>query len=226
LLRLLDQECAPEERARLERHLAACEACTTRHATLSRLGGAVTAALAAADEEGRATRRRTARPARVVLRAAVVVLVLVGGVAVASAQPIRAWLRARWSDLRGIALPPGDGAPSIDTAGATTVRFVPTTSVFAIELDTHQHEGSLTIGVSRDTIAVATVRPGTLGEELIVLPTGLRIVNRPDGRSSYDVRLPHGVAEIRLRIAGAPERRLVPAPDERMWTIDLKQRNP
>jgi hypothetical protein len=104
------------------------------------------------------------------------------------------------------------------------VRFVPTATVFTIELAAHQDGGVLTIEVSADSMAAATVRPGTRGEELIVLPAGLRIANRPDGKASYDVRLPRSVAEVRLRIAGAPERRLVPTPEGHLWTIVLDER--
>jgi hypothetical protein len=79
--------------------------------------------------------------------------------------------------------------------------------------------------VSADTLASATVTPSLRGEDLIVLPGGLRIVNRPSDRASYEVLLPRGVTEVRIQIAGAPERQLVPGPGGqlRRWTIDLNQ---
>jgi putative zinc finger protein len=226
LMRLLDGESSAEERARLEHHVATCRVCAARRETLGRLGGAVTAALATGDATGLSVRGRSRPLPRAALRAAAVLLVLTGGVAVASAQPVRAWLRERWADLRGIVMPrTGTGeAPRTELSDATTVRFVPTATVFTIELAAHQDGGVLTIEVSADSMAAARVRPGTRGEELIVLPAGLRIANRPDGKASYDVRLPRSVAEVRLRIAGAPERRLVPTPDGHLWTIVLGER--
>ena len=212
LIRLVDGECSAEERAWLEGHLATCGPCAERRDTLARLSGAITAALATGDRIVRPQRWRTAA-----LRAAAVLLLVAA--AAASAQPARAWLSARWADVRALVAP--RAGPRSDSPGAATVRFVPTTSVFTIEVVARQEGGVLTIELSGDTIATASVTPGTRGEELIVLPAGLRIVNRPRDRARYDVRLPRGVGEVRLRIAGAPERRLVPAQGARQWTMDL-----
>ncbi len=220
LIRLVDGECSADERAWLEGHLATCGPCAGRRDTLARLSGAVSAALATGDTEtGPRARAEAGRWRILALRAAAVLLVALGGGAVASAQPVRDWLSARWADVRALVAP--RSAPRSDSRGAATVRFVPTTSVFTIEVVARQEGGVLTIELSGDTIATASVTPGTRGEELIVLPAGLRIVNRPRDRARYDVRLPRGVGEVRLRIAGAPERRLVPAEGARQWTFDL-----
>lgn len=212
LIRLVDRECTAEERARLEGHLATCRPCAQRRATLERLSAAVTAALA-----GDRTARRAWRGGA--LRAAAVLLLVVA--AAASAQPVRAWIAERWGDLRGLVAPYAAPEPQAVGAGTTTVRFVPTTSVFAIELAARQDAGVLTIEVSGDSTAMATVTPATPGAELTVLPAGLRIVNRPGDGASYVVRLSTGVTEVVLRIADGPVRRLVPAAGARHWTIDL-----
>jgi anti-sigma factor RsiW len=225
LIRLGDGECSDQERGQIERHVAICQACARRREALRRLGVAVTAALAAADVGEHSSAPPAARPRRArawarhqaALRAAVVLLAI--GAVTASAQPVRGWLAARWEDLRVLVAPRAPVRAGSQEAAA--VRFVPATSVFTIELVARQPAGVLTIAVAADTIATATVTPGSGREELIVRPAGLRIVNEPDAVASYDVRLPEGVSEVWVRIADQPARHLVPAPGAQ-WTIDLK----
>lgn len=225
LIRLVDGECSTEEGGQIERHVAACPACATRREALRRLSGAVTAALAAADlgvhPLAPPAALRSGRVGawawhRAPLRAAVVLLAI--GAVAASAQPVRAWLAARWEDLRVLVAP--RPATRADSQGAAAVRFLPTTSIFTIELVARQASGVLTIAVAADTIATATVTPGSGREELIVQPAGLRIVNAPRAVASYDVRLPAGLTDVWVQIADQPARHLVPTAGAR-WTIDL-----
>jgi anti-sigma factor RsiW len=222
LIRLLDGECSAEERARIERHLATCAACAQRRERLDGLAHGVTTALVRGDEPIRSLRapgRRWRPPA---VRAAAVLLLVSVGVATATVPPVRAWLWARWADLRGLVAP--RATPGMESRGATTVRFVPTTATFTIELVARQDTGVLTIDLSADTLAAATVTPSLRGEDLVVLPGGLRILNRPSDRASYEVRLPRGVSEVRIRIADTPERRLVrPGGGATRWTIHLNE---
>lgn len=228
LILLLDGECADDERERLARHLVTCPACAERRRTLVRLAGAVTATLRTGDAvhprernaQGRARASGHRTPA---LRAAVILVVVGAGVAAANTRPVQAWLAARWADLRGVVAPGTTSTPA--SPNPTTVRFVPLTPVFALELVAYQHAGALTIAVSHDTLATATVTPGVGGgEALVVLPTGLRIVNGADSRASYEVQLPRSVTEIWVRIGAAPARRLVPTTDVSRWTIDVNAR--
>jgi len=221
LIRLLDGECSAEEQARVEGHLATCPACAKRRAVLDELTQAVTAALVRGDEPVRAVRMPKRRWHRGAFRAAAVLLLVSVGVAAASAPPVRAWLSARWADLRGLVGP--RSTTGTEPRGVTTVRFVPTTAVFTIELVAPQDTGVLTIDSAADTLASATVTPSMRGEELVVLPDGLRIVNRRSDKASYEVRLPRSVTGVRIRIAGAPQPHLVTA---RPWTIQLKKREP
>jgi hypothetical protein len=221
LIRLLDGECSFEEQARITSHLATCATCTQRHQELVGLTQAVTAALVRGDQPARSARPPKPRWHLDAFRAAAVLLAVSVGVAAATTHPVRAWLSARWADLRATV---GSPAPSgTDSPGTTTVRFVPATSTFTIELVARQDAGVLTIDLSADTIASATVTSGGRGEELVVLPEGLRIVNRPDDKSSYDVRLPGRVTQVMVRIAGAPEPRLVTT---RPWIIKLNEQEP
>lgn len=221
LIRLLDGECSFEEQARITSHLATCPACARRQEALHGLANAVTTALLSGDQLARPMRirRRTWRLGAV--RAAAVLLAVSVGVAAASVPPVRAWLSARWTGLRELVTP--RAAPGTESPRSTTVRFVPTTTSFTIELVARQDAGVLTIDLSADTIASATVTSGGRGEELVVLPDGLRIVNRPDDKSSYEVRLPGRVTQVMVRIAGAPEPRLVTT---RPWIIKLNEQEP
>jgi anti-sigma factor RsiW len=222
LIRLLDGECSAEQRARLERHLATCPACVERRSVLDSLTDAVTAALVRADEPVRSVRAPKRRSRSGAFQAAAVLLLVSVGVAAASVPPVRAWLSARWADLRGIVAP--HATPRTESRGATTVRFVTTTGAFTIELVARQDTGVLTIDVSADTLASASVTAaGRRGEEIVVLPGGLRFVNQPGDRASYEVRLPSSVTAVRVRIGDAPEWRVVPA---RPWSIDLKKPEP
>ena len=224
LIRLLDGECSAEEQARIARHVATCPVCAQRQEGLGGLANGVTAALVRGDEPVRSVRvpKRTWRIGA--FRAAAVLLVVSVGVAAASAPPVRAWLSARWAELRGLVGSRSTSETAV--AGATTVRFVPATSVFTIELAGQQDGGVLTIDLSPDSLASATVIRGRRIEEIVVLPERLRIVNQPGDRASYDVRLPSNVTEVRVRIADAPERRLIRGALATPWSIDLKKLKP
>jgi len=222
LMRLLDGECAAQERAQVESHLASCPTCAERRRVLEGLGRAVTAALVGGDVPVRAPRKWRWRLGA--LQAAAVLLLASVGVAAAGVPPVRAWLSARWTDVRGLVSP--RPTPDTETRSTTTVRFVPATATFTIELVARQDTGVLTIDISPDSVASATVSPGMGSEELVVLPAGLRVVNRPDDRASYEVRLTPSVTEIRVRIGGEPERELVPTAAVRLWKIDLSKREP
>ena len=220
LIRLLDGECSAEEQARITGHLATCPACAQRQEVVDKLANAVTAALLSGDERVR-PKRIPRRPWRLgAVRAAAVLLAVSVGVAAASVPPVRAWLSARWTGLRGLVGP--RATPGTEAPRSTTVRFVPTTRTFSIELVSRQDTGVLTIDLSPDTLASATVTSGGRGEELVVLPERLRIVNRPDDKSSYEVRLPGRVTQVMVRIAGAPARLVTTKP----WIMKLNEREP
>jgi len=98
---------------------------------------------------------------------------------------------------------------------ASVVKFV-----YLMAAYRWQEEGRLVIeGVPGDT-ATTVVMGGSGTEDVMVLPTGLRIANAATSRASYAVRLPTRLTHVVVRIGGRPERTFVPggAPLE----IDLR----
>jgi len=164
---------------------------------------------------------RRSRRSRIPLSAAAAILLVVGAIA-AAAPPVRAWIRARWVELRGATSQQRGSAPPIpQNARPTSVRFVPRDASFTIELTGPQSGGVLTVDVSEDTIATAVLsgRSGE-GEELVVLPMGLKIVNHTSTVASYIVRLPRTITEVTVHVGSGPAHRLSRLTDRR-WTLDL-----
>ncbi len=225
LIRFIDGEANVQERAAVETHTVDCPACATRLAELRRFSASLSAALTAADVSPRRFVSplvlRRSRRIRIPLSAAAAILLVVAAIA-AAAPPVRAWIRARWAELRGATSRQHASAPPTPpNAGPTTVRFVPRDASFTIELTGPQSGGVLTVDVSEDTIATAvlTGRSGE-GEELVVLPMRLKIVNQKSTVASYVVRLPRTITEVNVHVGSGPAHRLSRLTDRR-WTLDL-----
>ncbi len=225
LIRFIDGEANAQERTAVETHTVDCPACATRLAELRRLSASVSAAFTAADVSPRPfvypPVLRRSRRSRIPLSAAAAILLVVGAIAVA-APPVRAWIRARWVELRGASSQQrGSAPPTPQNARPTTVRFVPREASFTIELTGPQSGGVLTVDVSEDTIATAVLSDGSgEGEELVVMPMGLKIVNHQNAVASYVVRLPRRITEVTVHVGSGPAHRLSRLSDRR-WTLDL-----
>jgi len=225
LIRFIDGEASVQERTGVEMHTVDCPACATRLAELRRLSASLSAAFTAADVSPRRfvypPVLRRSRKTRIPLSAAAAVLLVVAAIA-AAATPVRAWLRARWVELRGGTPQQHASAPlTPPNARLTTVRFVPRDPSFTIELTSLQSGGVLTVDVSEDTIATAVLSDGSGGgEELVVMPMGLKIVNHQGTVASYVVRLPRTITEVTVHVGSGPAHRLRRLTDRR-WTLDL-----
>ena len=212
LIRVLDGACEPEERAAVEAHLGSCAACADRAATLRGRAARLARVLAEADSPAPgssvfpAARLARARARRAALRwrvAAAAILALSGTLAV---RPVRAWIveaaRAIWTlparAARG-ARPPAPAPPPADTAGA--VVFTPSEGAFGVAVASRQAAGVLVIEAGEGPSATAAVVGDRDAAELLVLPDGLRIGNRPDATASYLVRVP-AAARVVVRVAG------------------------
>ena len=225
LIRFIDGEANAQERTAVETHTVDCPACATRLAELRRLSASLSAAFTAADVSPRRfvypPVSRRSRRSRIPLSAAAGILLVVGAIA-AAAPPVRAWIRARWVELRGATSQQrGSAPPTPQNARPTTVRFVPRDPSFTIELTSPQSGGVLTVDVSEDTIATAVLSDGSgEREELVVMPMGLKIVNHTSTVASYVVRLPRTITEVTVHVGSGPAHRLSRLTDRR-WTLDL-----
>jgi hypothetical protein len=199
LIRQLDREDIPEEQADVAAHLEACPRCTVRLAELAHAGDALSTALRAADVP--APRRRPVP--RWGLRAAAAALVVVGiGGAV---RPVRAWILERtgmlWEAVTGRSAVPTAIAPAAPDRSAS-VAFVPSGNEFTLEVTAHQSGGVLRLETVAGDTAVAVVLGGSGLEDLVVLPTRLRIVNPEASSASYVIRLPARLARVRVLVGG------------------------
>ena len=236
LLRLLDGACEPAERASLGSHLESCPVCGARRALLERRVSRLSVRLRAADAPPRPAtlpmrRILRARRRRVVVRwglAAAVVLLLAS---VAGVPPVRAWIaeraRALWSFAAGRRAAPVPAQPKAvppvnDTAGAVT--FASPASVFALRIAERQASGTLIIEAGERAQASAAVTGARDSVELLVLPDGLRIVNRRSSTAGYVVRVPGGLSRIVLQIGAEAPIVMVPEARSGRWVADLGAR--
>lgn len=211
MLRLLDGACEPEERRALAAHLDGCPACAARAEALERRAARLARLLGYADQpapraEFPAARLARARSRRAALRwraAAVAALALSGALAV---RPVRAWIVEAARAILALPLgsPRDSGRPapipavaSSDTAGA--VVFEPAAGVFMVRVASRQAAGALVLELGDGPTARAVVVGDRAQAELLVLPDGLRIDNRPDAEASYLVRVP-SAARVVVRV--------------------------
>ncbi len=224
LVRLLDGETDQTERRDLENHLDACAPCMERLDALRGDAELVHEALRVWDEG--VTRRRGRLPTWFRAAASIVLLFGVAG----AVQPVRAWIvdgaQAIWSVLAGDApiaqSPTPDGRAGQSPA---VVSFVPRDVVFTLEVAARQSGGTLLIETVDRSTAEAEIFDGAGGEDLLVLPAGLRIVNDPSSRARYVVRLPRSLAMVRVTVAGESTLALEPAGVTSRWEIDLAPLN-
>lgn len=219
LVRYLDGEAAAEERTVLVAHLEECGPCAARLTALTRAADALTAALRATD--GRAPRAQPHPRWRLRAAAAVLVLLAAGG----GIRPVRAWIVERAEALWGAVTGGGsEAAPPAPRPGAarSSVAFVPAGAELTLEVTSVQVEGVLQLETVAGDTAVAVVRNGTSAEDLVVLPTALRIVNRPASTASYVIRVPARLSRVVVRVGDAPP--WVYHPGEPLREIDLRNR--
>ena len=220
LLRYLDGQLLAGEEAEVSQHIRTCVACTARQEEIRRTLNTVTDALQRTDAQPRRSRARSIRwPAAV---AAGVLLTLTLGVA-----PVRAWILRLPKTLWETVAPSEVTSPTApDTSHAVepdeaSVSFVPPAEVFVVEVTTRQLEGSLTIEIVDHDTATATIVGKSNAEELIVLPSGFRIVNALNSVAKYAVQLPARLDQIQVVVADQPAIVLDLSEGQREWVIDL-----
>ncbi|HEX6748196.1 MAG TPA: hypothetical protein VF092_12950 [Longimicrobium sp.] len=231
LLRLMDGEADPAERADAARHVETCIACRERMARVRLRRERLTAMLAAADFPIpgsiapasaktepeviplRARRPAPARPRATWLRAAATIVLLLA--AAAMATPARAWI-AQWLGARWAAIThrettprpapaPAPAAPvAPQTRTSAQVRFVPAGSELRVDVAHPQAAGALTLVPVAGPSAGAEVVGGD-EVNLLVIPAGVRIGNADGTVASYRITVPEAVRRVRVRIAGGGE---------------------
>ncbi len=225
LLRLLDGEADAAEQAAAGPHAAACAECRARMDAMARRRDRLAALLARTDfpvpaasvpEPGVIplhSRRREAAPARPWLRAAAIILVVLGVGVMAS--PARAWIGRwiadAWESVTGDDAPPAPApAPAPvpkaeEQAPAAQVGFVPTGAELSVVVAHPQEAGALTVAAAAGASATAEVVGGTGAADLLVLPAAVHVRNTPGSAAEYRLTLPSSVRRVRVRIGGGRE---------------------
>lgn len=235
----IDGECSMAEQARIEAHIAVCEACGESVALVRQWSDAFSAAVATVDPEPPALPMPvigadTARPIRrtdrgpVWWKAAAMIVVALG--LTLSAAPARAWVMERWTDLvafiAGSAGETGHSVASERPLEAAVVSVMPVSDRFVLELATDPQGGAVQILLSDDEATSVQIVAGAEGHELVVLPGAVRVTNPAGSRAEYRVVLPHTLAVFELRTAGRtvithPVDRLDPSAVETIRFPDL-----
>jgi hypothetical protein len=219
LVRFLDGEGDPAEQERTDAHLRGCQPCTQRLQSLRRRSRGLSLLLAqttpAAPEPDVLAAMRTGKRGQASppwLRAAAAVLVVLS--AALLAEPVRAWV----ADLLGIgqtelAAPTQPElwttplTPSAREAG-TRVQFTPTGVEVELDIASYQAGGAIRFEAGEVPEVTVQVLGGTA--DLLVLPSGIRIGNTPESTADYQVTLPAGVRQVRVRVGGGAPR-VIPA---------------
>lgn len=196
-MRWLDGEGDVEERRRLGVHLDVCAVCRRRVAELEDLSEAFAQALFELDEEllaqgaastdGGGLRGRLPRWLNWRLAFPVVLVALL------AVSPVRAWISGWWRDLT-----PGE-EPVAAALGVAGVSFVPVGDTFTVMFASAQAGGTLVLRA--DTSAAVSIRPeGAAVDEIVVLPSGVLVRNRPEATAGYEVRVPQSVGRVLVRV--------------------------
>ena len=216
LVRLLDGEEALRDD--VEAHLARCAECQRRLSVLrrrsERLSGLLIATDAALPEPDMLTARRLRRQQQAQrglaqravpgwMRAAAAVVLLLGGVMLA--EPVRAWvadwLGARWAELTGSTPPEPAQVPVVVEPvpeANTRVQFTPASDEVELRFASAQAGGVVAVEIGDVPEVSVQVQGGTA--DLLVLPGGVRIANRPESVAEYRVEVPARVQRLRVQI--------------------------
>lgn len=228
LVRQLEGALEDDEVAIVPAHLESCGKCADRLTTLRLRFERLGELLSATDTPVPTMTLRASRrfvPSRAIAAAAVV-LVLVS--AVVAVRPARAWIVERslelWTLVTGGTKEtpaPGD-APATTSHPATAVSFTPAGEQFFIHVSGHQLTGTVTVETAAVSRVTAEVRDGGSGEDLVVLPNTLRIVNTVQSAADYHVIVPASLGEITVEVAGHVAARFEPTGALSTWTVSLK----
>lgn len=239
LVRLLDGELSPEERARVQSHLEECESCSGRLEQLRlwttnlgrRLDGSDFARPAWGERAessvlgGTRTGWSMLRYNRLVQAAAAVLLLTA---ALVSVRPVRAWIVERsaqiWQLMGGSESTEPESVPSEqrppDGSGGV-VSFRPTGSELMVQVETLQDAGTVTVRVDSVELVSAEIVGETTSEGFLVLPGVLRVLNHSESQASYLVTVPARLERVRVQLAGRDATDVLPGQTRDRVTIPL-----
>lgn len=112
------------------------------------------------------------------------------------------WVSDLWTGLLagGQAAGAGPAAPQIRPDGGTRVPFTPTGPELSIEFASAPDAGRVELRVGHEPMTVVEVFGGVAEAELLILPTGVRVLNAPGAEASYRVTVPATVRVVRIAV--------------------------
>ena len=209
LIRYVDGEMSAAERTAFESRLDAEPQLVARLQVLERRSRNLRAMLEAvqptdietkaAEPFSRVQPQSQHRPSRF-LRAAAIILLLLAGAAVA-VPPVRAWV---WQAIRGEDPAPTEVEsatvpPTAEPADSLTIRFAAPGTELHVSFAATQTEGSLRVRWE-GTETVLRIVGRYQGEDPVVMPDGVRVLNRSVSTANYELTAPAGVEAVRVVI--------------------------
>ena len=134
-------------------------------------------------------------------------------------SPVRAWVGHGLAPILPASAPVE--APLPDRF--SVVSFAPQGLVFTIEVTTPQAVGELVLEVTSDTRVSSRIEGGSGREELVVLPSGLRVETGGPSGAIFHVSVPMSLSTVVVWVGGVEVRRVDPSsgsPGDR-WTVQL-----
>lgn len=208
LVRYIDGELSPDDRARVEAAIAGDAQLASRLETLRARQQRLRTMLERSDTpvpdrpaEPSAHEAPAARGSAWLLRAAAIVLVLAGIVSLV--PPLRAWIvdqltRVTAPDPNAPPPPP----PVSDVPDTADIAFRHVFQNFDFELVNAQREGTLRIRVAEVEQVAAEMHTRTGAEQFFHIPEGLRILNVPGSVADYEITIPPAVRRVRVVVGG------------------------
>jgi hypothetical protein len=226
IMRYIDGEMPVGERSRAATHLLTCAECVAAvdalrtdrqrfaeflaESPVPALDSARRAQSLARIERSTTRTQRTADRSRALgfAKAAAVGAVLVASMLATS--PGRAFVSDLWSTVsarvdRLVTNRPEVSSPESVALNNASIGFVPTQEVFRLQVRTPQQQGSLTLSLAAGASVTARAVNTSDPVDIVVLPGGLRIENRPEASANYAVTVPRNLREVRVQVGEAPE---------------------
>lgn len=203
LMQLLDADGDPAAGAR--EHLTSCTDCSQRYSTLQKAAGVLRASLPDVpmpriDLPSIERRRAWVIPVPIAIAASIVAI----ATAAAATPVVRHWIMQHLTP---------DPAPIVEPTPTTTTTpevrrasvvasFTPTDSILSIRIERTQASGVLRLLTVAGEKVTAQAEGRTNAEELLVMPSGIRVTNAAGSVADYRVGIPASIKSVRISIAG------------------------